>query len=115
MLTDNLTRNSKVDLRVVDLATPKWRNRRVLTFDVRLLKLMNAKELNITADFAENFSPIPASKLGESEFGFGIMTGRVVPGMIVKAGDQAFSLCLPGLKGFEERLEESHGVRKFGR
>jgi hypothetical protein len=106
-LMNDLTRNAKVDLQVVDLRAPKWRNRRVLTFDERLLNLMNTKELNITADFAENFSPIPVSKLGESEFGLGIMTGRVVPGMLLKAADQAFSLGLPGFKGFEERLEEA--------
>ena len=53
MLTDYLTRNAKVDLQKVDLKAPKCLNRRVSTFDERLLNLMKAKELKITADFAE--------------------------------------------------------------
>ncbi len=107
MLTNHLTQNATVDLQEVDLRAPKWRNRRVLTFDERLLNLINAKELKITADFAENFSTVPVSKLGDSEFGLGMMTGKVVPGMLVKAANRAFALGLPGFKGFEERLEEA--------
>jgi hypothetical protein len=107
MLADHLMENARVDLQEIDLRAPKWRNRRVLTFDERLVNLMMAKELKITADLAENFSPVPVSKLAESEFGIGLTTGRAVPGMLFKAANKAYALGLPGFKGFEERLEEA--------
>jgi hypothetical protein len=107
MPTNRLMANAKVDLREVDLKAPAWRNRRVITLDERLANLMMAKELKITADFAENFSPVRVSKLGESEFGIGMMTGKVLPGMFIKAADRAYMLGLPGFKGFEDRLEEA--------
>ena len=44
--------------------------------------------------------------VGASEFGSGMATGGQVPGMLLKAGDKAISLGLPGMKGFEERLED---------
>jgi len=68
---------------------------------------MMSKELKITTDIAENFSPVPASKLGELEFGIGMTTGRAFLGMLFKAAGKAYALGLPGFKGFEERLEEA--------
>jgi len=35
--------NAKVDLQEVDLNAPKWRNRRVLTFNERLVNLHDSK------------------------------------------------------------------------
>ena len=56
---------------------------------------MMADELKVTADFEEKFAPVPVSELRVSESGYWQVTGREVPGRLLKAADRAFALGLP--------------------
>lgn len=113
MLAGSLLQNARLEVREVDTKAREWRNREVMTIDERFLELLRTRELKVTADFAERFSPVPVSKLRTSEFGIGMMTDNEVPGMLVKAANRAYALGLPGIKGFEERVEEAMEFESF--
>jgi hypothetical protein len=112
-LVGTIAHDARPDIREIDVHAREWRNREVMNFDERLISLLKTKELRVTADFAEWFSPVPVSHLRATEFGIGMMTDDKVPGMLVKAADRVYALGLPGVKGLEERLEEAIEFESF--
>lgn len=79
-LANQMMQRAKPEIAEVDLNAPPWRQKEVVTFDERLMRLFVGRELNITLDWINQFQPVPASQLGNNDFGIGISPGGESPG-----------------------------------
>ena len=87
-LASQMMQKARPEITEVDLNAPAWRRREVVAFDERLMGLFAQRELNLTMEALSKFSPVPASDLGNNEFGIGMAPDGETPGFLVKGGPE---------------------------
>jgi hypothetical protein len=100
------------EIRQVDLLAEEFRGGEVIPFSEGFLQLFGRREVNLNRNMLSMFQPTPISTFRSAGFGIGVsLEESTNRGVIVSAGETAYSLKFPAIENMEDKLEKAMQFR----